>query len=358
MSLPIPNLDDRTFDDLMKEARSLIPRYNNEWTNHNPQDPGITLLELFAWLTEMIIYRTNQIPEENYWAFLKLSGVEMETEGKGTISSHGLEVTGDGTDFTAELKKDDYITSGGQRKSVTTVNSGTSLTIDSAFDPELPAGTGFTCSSESVESGIRKGLESISRQYRAITKEDYESLSLECMDILNKGLAGRAICVNNRDLEFSSDNTQNPGHVTVIIIPRCNENPSYCKDGLPTDDLRSKVKEYLDARKLITTRVHVVAPDYLSVKLEVNVALRENTVEETVKQNVKDSIVRYFSPLDGGKDKKGWPLGRSIYRSEIYQLVEGMSDVDHVVAIRIDDSDADFKKIQEYQLISITVEVP
>lgn len=76
MPLPIPDLDDRNFDDLMKEAKSLIPIYNKEWTNHNLSDPGITLLELFAWLCDMLIYRINQIPEENYRRFLELTGIE------------------------------------------------------------------------------------------------------------------------------------------------------------------------------------------------------------------------------------------------------------------------------------------
>ena len=76
MSLPIPNLDDRSFDDLMKEARSLIPVYDREWTNYNPSDPGITLLELFSWLSEMSIYRINKVPEENYRRFLRLLGIE------------------------------------------------------------------------------------------------------------------------------------------------------------------------------------------------------------------------------------------------------------------------------------------
>ncbi|MCL6590412.1 MAG: baseplate J/gp47 family protein [Firmicutes bacterium] len=76
MALPIPNLDDRTFNDLMEEARSLIPIYNKEWTNHNTPDPGITLLELFAWLWEMVIFRINQIPEQTYRQYLKLIGID------------------------------------------------------------------------------------------------------------------------------------------------------------------------------------------------------------------------------------------------------------------------------------------
>ena len=55
----------------------MIPRYAPEWTNHNPSDPGITLLELAAWMTDLIIYRLNQVPDKNYVAFLNLLGIRL-----------------------------------------------------------------------------------------------------------------------------------------------------------------------------------------------------------------------------------------------------------------------------------------
>lgn len=73
--LELPNLDDRDFDELMADARSLISRIYPEWTNHNPHDPGITLLELMAWLVEMQQYYLNRIPDRNIRKFLKLLGV-------------------------------------------------------------------------------------------------------------------------------------------------------------------------------------------------------------------------------------------------------------------------------------------
>src|ERR1051326_7696840 len=75
MPLQAPNLDDRTYADLVAEAKTLIPRYNPEWTDFNESDPGITLLELFAWMTEILIYRLNQVPEKNYIRFLQLLGI-------------------------------------------------------------------------------------------------------------------------------------------------------------------------------------------------------------------------------------------------------------------------------------------
>ncbi len=77
MALPTPNLDDRSFQSIVDEAKSLIPRYCPEWTDHNLSDPGITLIELFAWMTELTLYRLNQVPEKNYIKFLELLGINL-----------------------------------------------------------------------------------------------------------------------------------------------------------------------------------------------------------------------------------------------------------------------------------------
>src|SRR6202044_2908588 len=52
--------------------------YVPEWTNFNETDPGIALTELFAWMSELIIYRLNQVPDLNYIKFLQLIGIELE----------------------------------------------------------------------------------------------------------------------------------------------------------------------------------------------------------------------------------------------------------------------------------------
>jgi predicted phage baseplate assembly protein len=76
MPLPAPALDDRTFQDIVDEAKRLIPRYCPEWTNHNVSDPGVALIELFAWMSEMVLYRVNQVPDRLYVQFLNMVGIE------------------------------------------------------------------------------------------------------------------------------------------------------------------------------------------------------------------------------------------------------------------------------------------
>ena len=76
--LPSSQLDDRNFNDLVEECLLRIPRYCPEWTDHNVSDPGITLVELFAWLTDQMLMRFNQIPRKNYVAFLELLGIRLQ----------------------------------------------------------------------------------------------------------------------------------------------------------------------------------------------------------------------------------------------------------------------------------------
>src|SRR5580765_6174544 len=77
MALPVPNLDDRRFQDLVDDAKRLVQQKCPEWTDHNVSDPGVTLIELFAWMTEQLLYRLNRVPDKNYVKFLDLIGVRL-----------------------------------------------------------------------------------------------------------------------------------------------------------------------------------------------------------------------------------------------------------------------------------------
>ena len=78
MPLEIPNLDDRKYQDLLDEALARIPVYTPEWTNFNTSDPGVTLIEVFAFLAESLLFRSNQIPERNRLKFLKLLDIPLQ----------------------------------------------------------------------------------------------------------------------------------------------------------------------------------------------------------------------------------------------------------------------------------------
>lgn len=281
MSLPLQNLDNITFEELVKEAKSLIPVYAPEWTNHNTSDPGITLIELFAWLCEMIIYRIDQIPEKSYIHFLNLLGIKLE-EG------------------------------------------------------------------EELASGIRRGVQQLSECTRAVTVEDYEMLAckalLEKPDIMKTfpDLAVRSICLANRDMENKkSEETEQFGHVSVILIVSTSNQTDLMKE---TYGIKQYVKQYLSERRVITNRIHVVDPDYQEIKINMSVSARDKKLADFI----KGVIEQHIDPILGGEAKKGWPLGRNLYKSDLYYLVERIPGVDHVRYI-----DLQSPEVKPYQLIKL-----
>ena len=78
MPIDAPNLDDLTYAEIVERAKQLIPVYCPEWTNFNDADPGMTLVQLFAWMTEMTIYRLNRVPDKTYIHFLNFIGEERK----------------------------------------------------------------------------------------------------------------------------------------------------------------------------------------------------------------------------------------------------------------------------------------
>ena len=288
MPLILPDLDDRRFNDLIEEAKALIPRYNREWTNFNPSDPGITMVELLSWFTDMTLFRLNQVPEENYKKFLTLAGCPWD-------ENKGLEVQ--------------------------------------------------------IENALRK----INDRNRAITTEDFESLAMTAMEDAEKGLAGRAICLNNRDLDYSKATKAVPGHVSIIILTAGETS----KGNVASNELKRHVAEFLDKRRLVTTRIHLspfqnpALELFKKIRLEIRVILESEIDENRFYKKVRSELKRYLDPLVGGRDGRGWPVGRDLYRSEIYQVVEGIAGVDHVEGLSVKTLEPDNPEGDRYVAIGI-----
>src|SRR5919198_6755637 len=88
MSLPAPNLDDRRFQQLVDDAKRLVQQRCPEWTDHNVSDPGVTLIETFAFMVDQLLYRLNRVPDLHYLRFLELIGVRLfpPTAARGDLT--------------------------------------------------------------------------------------------------------------------------------------------------------------------------------------------------------------------------------------------------------------------------------
>jgi hypothetical protein len=286
MPLQLPNLDDRRYADLVEEARSLIPTYAPEWTNHNPSDPGITLIELFAFLSEMLLYRLNRVTAANILSFLKLLN---------------------GTDWNPFEE--------GERKPTESEKAQIAARLQQLSAAGL---------AQLIAQQLPKTVLKLRRLERAVSCSDFETLALEA----NPRVA-RARCLPRRDIrDIDVDPEQEqPGHVSVIILPRA-EDPD--PSGLIT-----VVENYLTPKLLLTTQLHVVKPQFLTVKVQATIVPLPDAPEDDLKQRVVDAVVDFLDAHTGGEDGKGWPFGRNVFVSEMYSLLDQLPGVDYVTAITL-----------------------
>lgn len=259
MPLRIPSLDDRTFEQLVAEGRSLIPRYTPLWTNHNPSDPGITLLELFAFLTETAIFQLDQVPAATLDAFLRL----------------------------VEDGSDDRVAT--------------------------------------LEERTVSALSALATPVRAVTDADFERLVREAGGRQATPIARTAFRTHRDAACASTDRPDEaPVAAVVIVVPDRQDDPAPA----PDEALVAAIFSDLTRHRLIATCLHVVGPTYVEVGLEATVVRRPGSglSGATLDRLISD----FLHPLRGWFDGTGWPFGRDVYFSELFQLLEQHPQVDHV----------------------------
>ena len=84
--IPFPDLDDRAFADLVAECRERIERTCPTWTDTSPNDPGMVLVEVFAHLTEIMLFRLNRVPDKVHIALLDMLGVRLDPPSAARVT--------------------------------------------------------------------------------------------------------------------------------------------------------------------------------------------------------------------------------------------------------------------------------
>jgi hypothetical protein len=257
MSLPLENLDNKTFEQLVEEAKKRIPIYAPQWTDHNPRDTGITLIELFAWLLDMQIYWLNIVPDDAMWIFLKLVGIQKASEAE----ANGIE------------------------------------TLDQTI------------------IRARKDMKTVTR---AVTSEDYETLALSTPGV--NVVRAKAIPRYHPNMH-----QEIPGIVTVVVASSEPEPPQ-----LPGIEFYQAVYRHLNQHRLLTTELFIIPSGYVEVSVQAEVVIKPEFLCSTVIENVNTGLTNFLHPLSGGSDGRGWPFGRPVYLSEIYEVIDRASGVDYV----------------------------
>ena len=299
MPLQLPNLDDRRYSDLVAEARRLIPGYDPDWTNHNPSDPGITLIELFAYLTEMLIYRLDRVTTENQRKFLKLLNGPDWTPGP---------------DLSADIR-DSVLAIRTRERAVT------------AADFEQLATENFNQWLVATQRAEQEG-EALDEWWRVTQLDPADPLNLPS----NLPSVARAACVVSRNLERGTEaerTSHAAAHVSLIVLP---QDSGMLQPPLPQ---KAALWGYLDERRTLTTRHHVVGPYYAPIGGEMVIATTGGALTEAVGRRVMEELDDFLSPLTGGTAKSGWPFGRDVYVSELYERIEAIEGVDYIVDLML-----------------------
>jgi hypothetical protein len=257
----VPTLDDRSYADLVREGLELIPGSAPEWTNHNASDPGITLVELFAYLAEIYLYRIDRVSAANKAKFLKL---------------------------------------------LTEVDRRT------ADDRQLHA-----------------AVVAMRVPSRAISEADFEFLAMNAVE--QKGHSAsvsRVHCFARRNFEAApaaERQRDRPGHTSVVFVP---VDPRLSETALAA--IAQAIRNTLEPRRLLTSRVHVVSPRYVDVAIRIRAAIvasRASIMEAKIRQDVEEQY-------------RSWPLGRGVYTSDLYRRLATIHGVLRVLGIEWTTDDA------------------
>jgi hypothetical protein len=295
MPIPLPNLDDRTYTDLVTEAQAMIPTVYPTWTNYNPSDPGIVLIELLAWLTEMALYQVNEITAGHTEAFLELL-------------------------------------------------NGPAWSLSSVGDMDL---------------AIEQTLLALRERYRAVTSDDFVHLLTHVwpqtrtdQDVASQGEIARICCLPNRDLTANDPTADAPAHVSLVILPQGALTPQGAlleaiwafldKRRLLTVILHMVKPDY----------VPVTVQGRIYIREDV---LLQDAVDALGGPEL--GLAAFFDPHTGGPDHTGWPFGRSVYVSEIYAILSQLAVVDYVDDVQVigpdNQPDPVSVDIQPHQLVQI-----
>jgi Baseplate J-like protein len=303
MPLPLPNLDDRRYKDLVNEGLALIPTHAPEWTNHNPSDPGIALVELFAHLTEILVYRLNRVTPANLLSFLKLlNGSEWRPLGK----------------------QPDELTP------------------------------------EEIMEQIPQTIRNLRRLERAVTSHDFETLALEASpDVV------RAHCLPRRNLEGDKE-IELEGHVSLIVVPVVPTEEAEIENRdvlLPV--LQHLTPKLLITTQLhVVEPIFVELTIEASVVLMPDRKAETDIDRDQLITNVFQELERFFNPRpDLARNTQGWPFGRNVFVSEVYALLDQLPFIDYVTKVDLKSDKAGRElpdnvgiEIKPYELVKVKPE--
>lgn len=195
--------------------------------------------------------------------------------------------------------------------------------IDSVFNPvDAEGGTDV----EDMTQIRDRGPRSIRHRNKAVTLTDYEWIVQEASPKIAKV---KGLSVTNPQKQFR------PGWITMMVLP-------YSDDvkPLPSAELISDVTTYLSSKAMTCLtdevelqQINIIPPNYLRIDADAKIVVKNISDVKEAESLVFQKFVQFFHPITGGPANAGWEFGRGVYKSEIYEALEGIEKVDYVFGV-------------------------
>jgi len=183
---------------------------------------------------------------------------------------------------------------------------------------------------ESLEEAKKRVIKELKEQERAVCPEDFERIA--------RATPGLRVARAKAIPLFSpASKSQAPAQVTVVVVPFSEE-----QKPVPSKGFLETVGRHLDAYRLITTEVHVIPPEY--VKIMVYAVVVVSSGLDFNVQKVIDELEGFLRPLDKKDGSRAWPFGRTVYKGDVYGLINKIEGVEYIKDLWLDAEGAEFKK--------------
>jgi predicted phage baseplate assembly protein len=180
---------------------------------------------------------------------------------------------------------------------------------------------------ETIENAKLRGPIMLRTRHRAVTRDDFERLAEQ-----SSSQVARARCIPAGTEEVDR------GAVRVLIVPQVEDGPNGSLDFgqlLPSDDVLQAVRDYLDDRRVVGTRVAVESASYIPISIVARMRAKPRYDIRKLEQAALSALYQYFHPVVGGPDGTGWPFGRAVAPGEAYSVLNGVPGVEAVEDVRL-----------------------
>ena len=202
-----------------------------------------------------------------------------------------------------------------QAQTLQTIQSSeaTAVTVD---NPLAAFGGVQTESLQAAQHRIRKDLK---QPYRSVNCDDFATLAFQTPGLRIQRV--KVLPLYHPDFPA----IKIPGSVTLVVVPFRLSTQSGLP--VPSNGFLETVYNYLEPKRLVATRLFVKRPIFVQINITASVEIDPGKSAENLRETMHEALNNFLDPVKGGSDSKGWPFGRDVYRSEIYQVLQNIEGI-------------------------------